>query len=63
MNRLTVQSSLITEIIMHPMYYLVEDDAEVLHVIPLAELEMGMTVLGSGTLDRMRQLYDKLSAE
>lgn len=48
---------------MHPMYYLVEDDAEVLHVIPLAELEMGMTVLGSGTLDRMRQLYDKLSAE
>lgn len=48
---------------MHPMYYLVEDDTGALHVIPLAELKMGMTVLGSGTLDRMRQLYDKLSAE
>jgi len=63
MNRLAVQSSLITEIVMHPMYYLVEDDADVLRVIPLAELKMGMTVLGSGTLDRMRQLCDKLSAE
>jgi len=43
---------------MHPMYYLIEDDTGALHVVPLDKLEMGMTVLESGTLEKIRALAE-----
>ena len=43
---------------MEPMYFLVEDDAGELHVVSSENLEMGMTVLASGTLANIRALAE-----
>lgn len=43
---------------MHPMYYLVEDDTGELHVVSTENLEMGMAVLASGTLEQIRALAE-----
>ena len=43
---------------MEPMYFLVEDDAGDIHVVSTENLEMGMIVLASGTLENIRALAE-----